>query len=180
MISKFVISGAPGSGKTSTLNFLQDAGYSIVEESARRILKSIDDKTLVPRALAKRFIEEDEARYLSSSVAEHPVLFDRGILDSLCFAVSTGFLPEMEAIARSALFPFSNPIFLFPPWEDIYQNDSQRTQSFDEAVIVFERLHNWFHRIGYTTFICPRASVEQRRDVIVSEISRVIGDNVSH
>ena len=39
----FIISGGPGTGKTSVINKLKEQGYKIIPEAARELLNSKED-----------------------------------------------------------------------------------------------------------------------------------------
>jgi predicted ATPase len=54
----YVITGGPGAGKTSVLEYLAAKGYSYVPETARQIIKERLSKGLTPRPDPKTFAEE--------------------------------------------------------------------------------------------------------------------------
>ena len=55
-----------------------------------------------------------------------------------------------------------------PPWEEIFVNDSERPQSFEEC----QRLHNLlleaYTELGYRVVMLPKVSVEQRVAFVIS------------
>ena len=48
--------------------------------------------------------------------------------------------------------------------------DSERDQTFEESVAVFEGMKRWYGRWGYETVEVPRASVEVRVSFILEAI----------
>jgi predicted ATPase len=53
-------------------------------------------------------------------------------------------------------------VFLFPPWEAIYVNDSERDQTFVEAVRVCWKASEWYQRCGYGVVEVPKVGVAER------------------
>ena len=108
---RFVMTGGPGAGKTTILHALAARGYRYTAESARAIIRERLASGLSPRPPLEQFGHEilprDIARYRETRVTDHPVFFDRGIVDALGIlhqqhAISMG---EAEAYVRS--FPDS-------------------------------------------------------------------------
>ena len=58
-------------------------------------------------------------------------------------------------------------VFVLPPWKEIFINDAERDQTFAEAVIVFERVTQWYRGLGYTIREVPRASLTERADFVL-------------
>ena len=61
-------------------------------------------------------------------------------------------------------------VLLMPPWEAIYRTDSERDQTFAEAVQVCEGLRTWYARWGYETMEVPRTAIDQRVNFILQTI----------
>src|SRR5215469_13697565 len=84
---RFVITGGPGAGKTTMLHALAERGYICAAESARAIIRERLASGLRPRPPLAQFgheiLQRDIARYRETRVTEHPVFFDRGIVDAL-------------------------------------------------------------------------------------------------
>jgi len=171
---RFVITGGPGAGKTTILNALAERGYIYVSESARAIIRERLARGLSPRPPLEQFGREilhmDIACYRETRVTEHPVFFDRGIVDALHMldqqnAISPG---QLEEYVQS--FPYNEGVFLMPPWEEIYRTDSERDQTFSESVQVFEGLRKWYARCHYKTIEVPRTAIQQRADFILQTV----------
>src|SRR5262250_1892615 len=84
---RFVITGGPGAGKTTILNALAERGYRYAAESARAIIRERLASGVSPRPPLEQFgheiLQRDIARYRETRVTDHPVFFDRGIVDVL-------------------------------------------------------------------------------------------------
>jgi len=84
---RFVITGGPGAAKTTILYALAERGYICAAESARAIAKECLASGLSARLPWAQFgnemLQRDIARYRETPVTDHPVFFDRGIVDAL-------------------------------------------------------------------------------------------------
>src|SRR5215475_4720120 len=171
---RFVITGGPGAGKTTILHALTERGYLCASESARAIIRERLASGLSPRPQLAQFgheiLQRDIARYQETRATDHPVFFDRGIVDALGIldeqhAMSLG---EVEAYVRS--FPYNHVVLLMPPWEAIYRTDAERDQTFAEAVQVCESLRMWYARWGYEPVEVPRMAIDHRVTFILQTI----------
>ncbi len=66
-------------------------------------------------------------------------------------------------------------MFLLPPWQEIYGTDSERDQTFEESVEVFEGMKRWYERWGYETVEVPRVGIEGRVAFILGKVGRHVG-----
>jgi predicted ATPase len=171
---RFVITGGPGAGKTTVLRALAERGYPHAAESARSIIRERLASGLSPRPPLAQFgnemLRRDIAHYREMRITDHPVFFDRGIVDALCMldqqqAISPG---EVAEYVRS--FPYNEVVLLMPPWEAIYRTDSERDQTFADAVQVFEGLRTWYARWGYETIAVPRTAIDHRVNFILQTV----------
>ncbi len=91
-----------------------------------------------------------------------PVFFDRGVPDIAGYLRLTN-RPVPEHVRRAVdLFRYNRRAFIAPPWQEIFTQDHERKQDFDEAVRTYEALVAAYNEYGYTLLELPRASVEER------------------
>lgn len=65
-------------------------------------------------------------------------------------------LPVPSHIERAIeLFRYSQTVFIAPPWEDIFVQDTERKQSFQEAVQTFHAMIESYSRHGYNLIRLP-------------------------
>ena len=171
---RFVLTGGPGAGKTTTLEALATRGFHSVPDSARAIIRQRMEAGLSPRPPLVQFGREmlrmDIAQYRTTTVADTPVFFDRGVSDAVAFLFLQGALTSAEANAYITEFRYNELVFLFPPWQDIYHTDAERDQSFSHAVAVDEQVRTWYTHWHYTLVEVPRRSVAERADFILHTI----------
>ncbi|WP_136246935.1 AAA family ATPase [Halomonas borealis] len=174
MSHRFVVTGGPGGGKTTILSALAERGYRVVSESARRIIKERLAAGLTPRAdpvsFAQEILRSDIERYRGAVGCDHTVFFDRGVLDALYMLDAEGALTNDEIAQYVQKFPYNGIVFLLPPWEEIYGTDSERDQSFEESIVVFEGMKKWYSEWGYETLEVPRDKIDERVSFILQRI----------
>ena len=112
------------------------------------------------------------AQYRAATVDDGITFFDRGLLDALYMLDLESALSRDEIARLVQAFPYNVTVFLLPPWEAIYAMDSERDQTFEESVAVFEGKRRWYGRWGYETVEVPRASVGARISFILDAIGR--------
>lgn len=153
----FVLSGCSGGGKSTLLAALGAAGYATVPEPGRRVLRAggpapwADLEGFLRACLA--LAVEDHARAGSMT---GPVVFDRCAVDALSGLEALGV-----AVADPGL-RHASPVFLAPPWPELFEADAERRHGFAAAVAEYERLSRAFPAAGYAVEIMPRVPVAER------------------
>jgi predicted ATPase len=167
----FILTGAPGSGKSTLLKRLRTMGYQGVDEPARRVLSELRtiDGNGIPSHDANLFVNLMLCRsiddYRSIVDPDAPVFFDRGIPDSVGYAVHSGTDPA-RALEAAREYRYNRLVFLVPAWEEIYTTDDERTMSFEAARAFGEELKDAYERLDYSLIDVPCVSVEGRVEFI--------------
>ena len=169
-----VISGGPGGGKTSLLEFLSKNGYNYIKESGRTIIRERLRKGLSPRPapeeFARQMFQMDYENFINHADIADILFFDRSFLDS-AFLVHQSDQIFFDKIRHSLITNrFYTKVFMTPPWQEIYTADSERDQTFDESVEIYEKLSHWYLTNGYELVTVPRLPVEMRVKMILDEI----------
>ncbi len=128
----FIVSGGPGSGKTTVLDELARLGYGHAPEVARQIIQEqvAAGGTALPwadrAAYVRLMLERSVASYREYAATESPMFADRGIPDTLCAArlYGLGDLTAIESACRD--YRYAPLVFVAPPWAEIYQTDGER------------------------------------------------------
>ena len=172
----YVITGAPGAGKTALLRELESRGYRCVPEVARQIIQEQvrDGGDALPWANTARYAELMLTRSIGSYLAHAPsdgiTFADRGIPDTLTYARVIE-LPETIAMRRACEnYRYNRRVFMAPAWQEIYHTDAERKQSWADAVRVHEILVRVYEELGYECLELPRASVKERADFVVANL----------
>ncbi|MCD8042804.1 MAG: AAA family ATPase [Tannerellaceae bacterium] len=168
----YVLTGGPGVGKTSVLNGLRRRGFLCIDEVAREIIRSEMERggDALPWGnipdYTRKMLHASVAVYINCKNIEEICFFDRGIPDTLAYARLTG-QEEQEIRKITTEYKYNPAVFLFPPWQEIYQTDAERKQDFAEAVRTYEIMKDVYRECGYTIVEVPRMPVEERCDFIL-------------
>src|SRR5262245_7417641 len=139
-----IVTGGPGAGKTTLLAELAAIGYATVDESARAVIAERRARGESPRpdplAFAREILRRDIEKYVSHPDTPEWVFFDRGLIEALGMLHEASPLPFAELTAMLARYPFHETVFVLPPWDAIYTTDTERDQSFADAVAVHAKV----------------------------------------
>jgi predicted ATPase len=171
----YLITGGPGGGKTSLLESLASKGYRYVPETARQIIKERVLQGLTarpdPKAFAQEIFDTDWANFTSNSGQSSLLFFDRSFMDSawqLFSCDKAGYNKIKDILLKNR---YNNKVFIVPPWKEIYTTDTERDQSFEESVEVYERLEGWYKEHDYDILILPKDSIEDRVKFVISHVT---------
>ncbi len=174
-----IISGGPGSGKSTLIDALERQGFSRTVEAGRAIIQdqvAIGGKALPwsDRALFAELMLCWEMR--SRAMAEQQrgtVFFDRGVPDVIGYLTLCNLpIPKhTEEAARQTRY--NRTVFLAPPWEEIFGQDTERKQDFEEAIRTFEAMDKTYRRLGYEIALLPKSPVEERVSFIKQALPSV-------
>jgi predicted ATPase len=174
----FIITGAPGSGKSTIINELSNLGYPCFMEPARAILA--EQRTIGGEGIPERnpsrftelFLERTIENFKDVNEIDKVVFFDRGVPDAICYA--SLFDLELEKYKKSAIYFRYNPIVFFaPPWERIYQTEDERKMVFDAARIWSSTFKDVYTELGYTLIELPtETTVQERVRFILDRVAR--------
>lgn len=164
----FVVSGCSGSGKTKLITALAQHNEIVVLEPGRQIVKQQIDEggDGVPWENAQRFINLCADRAIRDfddhSSLGRRVFFYRSFIDVAAAVEPTGLrAPESLKLALDSK-RYAPLVFMSPPWEALFQSDSERRHGFDEAVAEYEVLVPTYRCYGYEPIFLPEASVTER------------------
>jgi len=170
----FIITGGPGSGKTSLIAGLAQPGICTMPEAGRAI---IQDQVAIGgdalpwsdrSAFAELMLGWEMRSYQEALRLNRPVVFDRGIPDVAGYLLLSK-LPIPDHVTRaSEIFRYHRRVFIAPPWREIFSADHERKQSFEEAVATYQALIETYSGLGYELLSLPMASVEERVRFVLS------------
>lgn len=172
----YVITGGPGSGKSTLIDALAEHGVATMPEAGRAIIQdqlSIGGQAL-PWADRSAFAE----LMLSWEIRSHraalrlsgPVVFDRGVPDVLGYLRLSGLPVPSHADRAARIFRYHPRVFVAPPWPEIFTSDAERKQSFEEAQATCEMMAKTYSELGYGLISLPLDSVEARVRVVLSAL----------
>ena len=171
---KVVLTGAPASGKTTLLNSVNHAEILCYSEVSRSIISAAQAKGIQhpflenPLEFSEALFENRLQDYFKTSVK--PIqLYDRGIHDVVAYLHELGSDIPCGMEADCTNFNYDK-VFIFPPWEAIFEQDTQRMEDFNES----EKLHNalieTYAAYGMECVEVPRLSVPKRLAFILENL----------
>lgn len=171
----YIFTGGPGSGKSSVLEALASMGYTTVPEVGRAIIKQQMQEGgealpwLNKQLFFEQMLHQSQTDYHKQS-KDVLTFFDRGLLDSIGYATLEELLISPLHLDLAQATIYAPLVFIFPPWQAIYQNDTERKQDFELAVRTYETMQLTYHRFGYQLLEVPYTSVEKRAEFIVNSL----------
>jgi len=176
MSNLFVISGGPGSGKTTVLAHLHELGFRGAPEVARQIIQEQvrlsgtalpwSDRVAYVRLMLQQSIES----YLAHALEPGPTFFDRGIPDTLGYARLIGLTDDGFIQDACRGYRYAPVLFLAPPWEEIYKTDNERRQDFAEAQRTSKQLADVYGECGYEIVELPKTTPAARANFILQQL----------
>ncbi len=172
-----VITGGPGMGKTSIINQLRRMGYACIPESGRDIIRhQLETKgNKLPWADRQGYAWEmfQTAIHDYKQVLEKNAntFFDRGLPDVIGYLTLCKLPIPDEMWLAAKQYRYHRVVFITPPWQEIYVNDSERKQSFEEAIATYEVMHRIYLDLDYTLTEIPKAPLEERAHFVVDSVA---------
>lgn len=173
----YILTGGPGSGKSSIIERLKQRGYLHVEEVGRQIIKEQlaiggdalhwGDRVKFRDLMLSRSI----ADFLQIEESEKPVFFDRGIPELIGYSYLIKEPVSDELWHAAKQFRYNPHVFIAPPWQEIYQKDTERMQDFQEAIETYTCVQKSYLECGYTVIELPKVDVDARVQFMLSHIT---------
>jgi len=169
---RYIITGGSGSGKSAVINELINRGFLCYPEVSRELIREQQEFNgdILPWKDMESFACECFARMKQQLVPEKqpPVFFDRGIPDIIAYLESRKLPVTIDYGSYSSYY--NSTLFICPPWEDIFVNDRQRPESFEESRVIYTLLKKVYRQLGFKIIELPFVSVEERIDFILSNL----------
>jgi predicted ATPase len=172
-----VIAGGPGAGKTTLIEALRAAGYATAPEAGRAIIQdqvAIGGPALPwvdPALFAELMLCWDLRSYRWAARQDGPVFFDHALAGMPGYYRLIGRDVPAHVSAAVTAFRYRTRVFMAPPWREIYRTDTERRQSWAEAVRTYEVVGRAYVEAGYELVELPRVSVCERLAFVLRDLS---------
>lgn len=177
---KVVISGGPGSGKTTILELLKKKGYHCYEEFSRSLIQEgkklgmenyflSKPEVFSEKLLQGRIQHFEDAQHKTKIEGKPFIFFDRGIHDTYAYLKAYG-KDNVSWEKRIMRFTY-DLVILFPPWKEIYSMDEERMESYEEAEHFYSYIEAVYKQTKTPIFTVPKCSPAERTAIILKHLS---------
>lgn len=172
-----VLTGGPGSGKTTLIEELKQRGHTAPVEAGRAIIQQqidIEGPALPwkdPALFSELMLCWELRSYEIAKGMDGMIFFDRGIPDIAGYLQLSKLSVPPHVKSAAEQYRYNPLAFILPPWEEIFEQDRERKQTFGEAVRTYHAMVKAYGHYGYDLIEVPRLAVEQRADFILEHLS---------
>ena len=176
MQKRIVITGGPGTGKSSIIKFLEKKGYACLHEVSREITAAAQREGVAqlflaqPLLFSQKLLEARIDQYHEAATMQSEMIFlDRGLPDVVAYMdyFGTSYPPYFNEACEKYKY---HQIFLLPPWKEIYLTDNERYESFEQALEIHNHLKKSYLSMGYTPIEILKDTVEARSEFILNNL----------
>jgi len=175
-MKRILLIGSPGSGKTTILSELGKRGYTCFQEVSRKIILEAQTRGIEQLFLSNP--DEFNEKLLSGRITqfkacenleEDYAFIDRGLPDIIAYNeyINVPTDPEVIQASKELVYDF---VFLFPAWKEIFKNDNERYESFEEAIKIQENLKKTYSKYGYEICEVPVGEINERTNYILNVV----------
>jgi predicted ATPase len=172
-----VITGGPGSGKTTLINALKNKGFFCLDEVSREITENarksgIDQLFLAQPLLFSELLLEARMKQFQEAKANDALYFlDRGVPDILAYMhyIGDSYPSQFVEVAKSCRY---DHVFILEPWEAIYVQDSHRYENFAQAQLIYQHLIETYGQYAFNPVVVNKGSVEDRLNFILNQLKK--------
>lgn len=176
---KIVITGGPGTGKTSIINELLRRNFVCLEEVSRKVTLEAQKQGIAqlfltePLLFSDMLLEGRRKQFLEAISNNETLTFlDRGIPDVVAYMDFLGTKYPNRFIEACKSHTYDH-VFILAPWQQIYVSDNERYENFDQAVQIHDHLVNTYSNFGYNLHDVPFDPVEKRTDFILNIVENL-------
>jgi len=175
---RLIITGGPGSGKTSLIEAFKKSGFTTFKELAGEMIQ--DGATPPIRSDDEGKNKDFFQKILSGRIELHQSaptdsisFYDRGLPDSLSFFKFRKINPPEILLEAISVYRYNSGVFVIPPRKEIFSRDSIRQESFEQSVELYEFTREAYTDSGYNLIELEEISIGLRVEEITRAISRM-------
>jgi len=183
---RIVITGGPGTGKTVLISSLEEKGFHCFHEVIRTMtLDALNDKPANEILInpidfvddAKSFNDELINARLNHfnkgiSIDKKHLFYDRGLPDVIAY-MNYFKQPIDKRYNVLCLENRYDEVLILPPWKDIYVQDNERMENFEQACGIHKHLENTYIDLGYRPIEVPFGTIDNRLRFVVDLIENI-------
>lgn len=182
---RIVITGGPGTGKTVVIEALEKSGHYCFHEIIRSMTLEAKKEWGLDKEGTNPIAFVDDSKSFNAQLLqgrldqfrkaverkENIVFYDRGMPDVLAYMdyFEQGYEKDFTQICEQYQY---NQVFILPPWKEIYIQDNERLEHYDQAVEIYNHLKKTYTALGYEITEVPFASIADRMHFILNNLQK--------
>ena len=173
---RIVITGGPGTGKTTLIKRLEERGFTCLHEVSREVTKKAQQEGIEqlfltdPLLFSERLLQGRLQQFQeANNFKKEQLFYDRGLPDITAYMdyASQSYPEHFTKVCTENRYDL---VFLLPPWKKIYKQDNERYESFSEAEKIHDALLDGYKAYNYDVQLVPTGSVEKRITFILENL----------
>lgn len=173
---KVVITGGPGTGKSTVITELENRKYYCMHEISRQITLKARNQgikqlfTSNPLQFSNLVLEGRIQQFKTAKKLSNDIIFfDRGIPDVSAYLHLENITLPNYYNKQNKLYAYDY-IFLMPPWKEIYTSDNERYENFEQAKAIHNYIEQTYTNLGYNPIKVPPTTIKKRADFILEHL----------
>ena len=175
---KIALIGGPGTGKTTLINALKAKGFSCMEEISRQITLEAQEKGIEqlflenPLMFSEQLLIGRQKQFIEADLLQQEVaFFDRGLPDVVAYLdyLKSSYPDSFKTICNQHNY---DTVFILKPWKAIYEQDNERYETFEQALILHDYLVKTYTAYGYHIIDTPFGTIEERVEFILNHLNQ--------
>ncbi|MEN8222796.1 MAG: ATP-binding protein [Acidobacteriota bacterium] len=169
----FLATGAPSSGKSTSLRRLQKEGYTVNSDISRDYIVDLKERGVPFEKSDLYNVETQKILFFLMTAdalaldTENMIIHDYSLPDNIAF-LKLGGLPVPDEVIRSAKIFRFRKVFLFEPLELV--RDGIRTEDREDQEKLFHLLHEAYVSIGYDPIMVKSDTIENRHKFLLKNL----------
>lgn len=172
-----MITGAPGSGKTTLIAELARRGFRVEHDPAREIieerLRKGETKLQVrmDETAHRRLVIEEMLSRAQKLPPDTTIFFDYGILDNIAFARLFDVKLDPDLFVKAMMYRYKH-VFLLASFP-LERDDPVRREDEETQAALNRLIRKTYSELGYRLIDIPAISVQARADLVTRHVTGV-------
>jgi predicted ATPase len=109
----------------------------------------------------------------AKAIAKKHLFYDRGLPDVLAYMNYFDQSYEKRYTTICTEYRY-DAVLILPPWEEIYVQDNERMENFQQACDIHHQLEKTYVELGYTPIYVPFGTIEERLQFVLEFIDKAV------